>query len=126
MSPEQAEEMMAKQEIYLIRESILTSSLVTISYACEWNMVDSARRQTDQAGVGFLTSFLNIPSKKILENILAIEYLLSPHPKGIIEQKVGDFYASGKNITAINATGLSPIKPFLKLKSKPSSADYLV
>jgi putative endopeptidase len=35
-------------------------------------------------------------------------------PKGSIEQKVGDFFASGMNTTAIDKAGLNPIKSFLQ------------
>lgn len=72
---------------------------------------DSARIADDQAGVGSY-SFLNIPQKKLLENILE-EVSIQSHPKGSIEQKVGDFYASGMDITAINARGFEPIQPIL-------------
>jgi putative endopeptidase len=72
---------------------------------------DSAKIADDQAGVGSY-SFLNIPQKKLLENILE-EVSTQSFPKGSIEQKVGDFYASGMDVTAINSRGFEPIKPFL-------------
>jgi putative endopeptidase len=51
---------------------------------------DSAKIADDQAGVGSY-SFLNIPQKQLLENILE-EVSTQSHPEGSIEQKVGDFY----------------------------------
>ncbi|WP_326492707.1 M13 family metallopeptidase [Algoriphagus sp. PAP.12] len=73
---------------------------------------DTAKIADDQVGVGSY-SFLNIPQKQLLENILE-EVSASPeHPKGSIEQKVGDFYASGMDTAAINARGYSPVQPVL-------------
>ncbi|MDP3470851.1 MAG: M13 family peptidase, partial [Algoriphagus sp.] len=54
---------------------------------------DTARIADDQVGVGSY-SFLNIPQRQLLENILE-EVSAQTHPKGSNEQKVGDFYASG-------------------------------
>jgi len=72
---------------------------------------DSAKIADDQAGVGSY-SFLNIPQKKLLENILE-EVSTQSFLNGSIEQKVGDFYASGMDVTAINSRGFEPINPFL-------------
>ncbi|TDQ19038.1 putative endopeptidase [Algoriphagus boseongensis] len=72
---------------------------------------NSAEIDADQVGVGSY-SFLNIPQKKLLESILE-EISAGSHPKGSIEQKVGDFYASGMDTTAINARGFEPIQPIL-------------
>jgi putative endopeptidase len=72
---------------------------------------DSAKIADDQSGVGSY-SFLNIPQKKLLENILE-EVSKSKNPAGSIEQKVGDFYASGMDTAAINQRGFEPIKPIL-------------
>lgn len=72
---------------------------------------DSAKIADDQAGVGSY-SFLNIPQKQLLENILE-EVSTQPHPKGSIEQKVGDFYLSGMDVAAINARGFEPIQSIL-------------
>ena len=72
---------------------------------------DSAKIADDQAGVGSY-SFLNIPQKELLENILE-EVSNQSHPKGSIEQKVGDFYASGMDVEAINALGFEPIQSIL-------------
>jgi putative endopeptidase len=72
---------------------------------------DSAKIADDQAGVGSY-SFLNIPQKQLLENILE-EVSTQSHPEGSIEQKVGDFYSSGMDVAAINARGFEPIQPIL-------------
>ena len=72
---------------------------------------DTAKIADDQSGVGSY-SFLNIPQKQLLENILN-EVSSSEHPAGSIEQKIGDFYASGMDTTAINSRGYEPVKPIL-------------
>ncbi|MBN3519219.1 M13 family metallopeptidase [Algoriphagus lutimaris] len=73
---------------------------------------DTVKIADDQVGVGSY-SFLNIPKKQLLENILT-EVSKEEHPKGSIEQKVGDFYASGMDTAAINARGYEPIIPILE------------
>lgn len=73
---------------------------------------DSAEIAADQSGVGSY-SFLNIPQKELLENILQ-EAAASENPAGSIEKKVGDFYASGMDIAAIDKRGFEPIKPLLQ------------
>ncbi|WP_425639012.1 M13 family metallopeptidase [Algoriphagus yeomjeoni] len=73
---------------------------------------DTAKIADDQSGVGSY-SFLNIPQKKLLENILE-EISRAENPAGSIEQKVGDFYASGMDTEAINSRGFEPIKPILE------------
>lgn len=65
----------------------------------------------DQVGVGSYR-FLNIPQKKLLQNILQ-DAAKGGFPKGSIEQKVGDFYASGMDTISINQRGLEPIMPIL-------------
>jgi len=72
---------------------------------------DSAQIADDQSGVGSY-SFLNIPQKELLENILE-EVSATDNPAGSIEQKVGDFYASGMDTEAINKRGFEPIQPIL-------------
>ena len=72
---------------------------------------DTARIADDQAGVGTYR-FLNIPQKKLLQNILE-SVSQTEHTPGSIEQKVGDFYASGMDTARINARGFEPIKPML-------------
>lgn len=72
---------------------------------------DTARIADDQVGVGSY-SFLNIPQRQLLENILE-EVSAQTHPKGSNEQKVGDFYASGMATEVINARGYEPVQPIL-------------
>ena len=72
---------------------------------------DTAQIAGDQSGVGSY-SFLNIPQKELLENILQ-EVSTAEHAAGSLEQKVGDFYASGMDIEAIDNRGYEPIKPIL-------------
>ena len=73
--------------------------------------LDKAVIAEDQVGVGSY-SFLNIPQKKLLENILT-EVSKANNQKGSIEQKVGDFYSSGMDTKTINNLGFQPIKPIL-------------
>lgn len=73
--------------------------------------LDNAVIADDEAGVGSY-SFLNIPQKKLLENILT-EISAEAHASGSIEQKVGDFYASGMDTLSINKRGLEPLQPTL-------------
>ena len=73
--------------------------------------LDNAVIADDQVGVGSY-SFLNIPQKQLLENILT-EVSGIKHEKGSIEQKVGDFYSSGMDTTTINERGFTPIKSIL-------------
>jgi putative endopeptidase len=72
---------------------------------------DTAKIANDQVGVGSY-SFLNIPQKLLLQNILE-EASKSTNADGSIEQKVGDFYASGMDTTGINQRGFEPIKAML-------------
>nr|WP_067057450.1 M13 family metallopeptidase [Mucilaginibacter sp. L294] len=74
-----------------------------------WN--DTAKIANDQSGVGSY-SFLNIPQKQLLQNILD-SVSKTNNKMGSIEQKVGDFYASGMNIETINHRGYQPIKRIL-------------
>ena len=72
---------------------------------------DTAKIASDQSGVGSY-SFLNIPQKQLLQNILD-SVSRTNNKMGSIEQKVGDFYASGMDIATINQRGYQPIKPIL-------------
>ncbi len=65
----------------------------------------------DQVGVGSY-SFLNIPQQELLKNILE-EVSQRENPNGSIEQKVGDFYASGMDTLSIDELGFKPIQPLL-------------
>ena len=72
---------------------------------------DTAKIADDQSGVGSY-SFMNIPQKQLLQNILD-SVSKSKNAMGSVEQKVGDFYASGMDLATINQRGYQPIKPTL-------------
>ena len=72
---------------------------------------DTVKIDSDQSGVGSY-SFLNIPQKKLLQSILD-SVSGTQNTLGSIEQKVGDFYASGMDVATINKRGYQPIKPIL-------------
>jgi putative endopeptidase len=72
---------------------------------------DTVKIADDQVGIGSY-SFLNIPQKKLLQNILDSVSKVQNIP-GSIDQKVGDFYASGMDVVAINHRGYEPIRPIL-------------
>jgi putative endopeptidase len=74
-----------------------------------WN--DTARIPASQTGVGAY-SFMNYPQRIRLQGILD-SISTRQNPAGSIEQKVGDFYASGMDTTAINKRGYEPIKALL-------------
>ena len=77
-----------------------------------------------QPGVGSY-SFLNYPQRKKLQGILD-SVSKESHPKGSIEQLVGDFYAAGMDTAAIDARGFEPIKPILdKIDQIKNPADVL-
>ncbi len=72
---------------------------------------DSAQIPASQTGVGAY-SFMNYPQRIRLQGILDSISAIN-HPAGSIEQKVGDFYASGMDTVAIDKRGYEPIKPLL-------------
>ena len=72
---------------------------------------DNAVIADDQVGVGAYR-FLNIPQQKLLQNILE-EVSQGEHKAGSVEQKVGDFYASGMDTLSIDKRGITPIQPIL-------------
>ena len=72
---------------------------------------DTAQIAADQTGVGSY-SFLNIPQKQLLQHILDSVSKLQNTP-GSIEQKVGDFYASGMDTNTVNQRGYEPVKSVL-------------
>lgn len=72
---------------------------------------DSVTIPASQTGVGAY-SFMNFPQRIRLQGILD-SVSQSQNPAGSIEQKVGDFYASGLDTVAINKRGYEPIKPLL-------------
>ena len=86
--------------------------------------LDKAVIADDQVGVGSY-SFLNIPQKKLLENILT-EVSTTDQKKGSIEQKVGDFYSSGMDVETINNRGFEPIQPILNKIDAISNAASLM
>ena len=73
---------------------------------------DTAKIADDQTGVGSY-SFMNIPQKELLQHILD-SVSKSTHTPGSIDQKVGDFYASGMDTVTINKRGYEPVQPILK------------
>jgi putative endopeptidase len=73
---------------------------------------DTAKIAADQTGVGSY-SFLNIPQRELLQHILD-SVSKSKHTVGTIDQKVGDFYASGMDTATINRRGYEPIQPTLQ------------
>ncbi|MBS1681509.1 MAG: M13 family metallopeptidase [Bacteroidetes bacterium] len=72
---------------------------------------DTAQIPASQTGVGSY-SFLNFPQRIRMQGILD-SVSKSTNQPGSIEQKVGDFYASGMDTVAINNLGYEPIKPIL-------------
>jgi len=75
------------------------------------NWFENAVIADDQVGVGAYR-FLNIPQQELLKTILD-DVSKEDHAKGSIEQKVGDFYASGMDTISINERGIKPIQPIL-------------
>ncbi len=73
--------------------------------------MESAVIADDQVGVGAYR-FLNIPQQELLKTILE-DVSKGEHPKGSIEQKLGDFFASGMDTININKRGMTPIQPTL-------------
>jgi putative endopeptidase len=88
---------------------------------------DTARIADDQTGVGSY-SFMNIPQKQLLQHILDSVSGIQNAP-GSIEQKVGDFYASGMDTATINQRGYQPIQPILAridaIKDVPSLMQFV-
>lgn len=72
---------------------------------------DTVKIAGDQSGVGSY-SFLNIPQRKLLQNILD-SVSKTKNVFGSVDQKVGDFYASGMDTLTINKRGYQPIKQIL-------------
>ncbi len=70
---------------------------------------DSIPIPASQAGVGAYM-FMNYPQRLRLQGILD-SVSATQNPEGSIEQKVGDFYASGMDTVTINKRGYDPIKP---------------
>ncbi len=72
---------------------------------------DSAQIPPSQSGVGAYM-FMNYPQRLRLQGILDSVSKANNTP-GSIEQKLGDFYASGMDTATINQLGFEPIKPLL-------------
>src|SRR3954453_17667269 len=72
---------------------------------------DSAQIPPSQAGVGTYM-FMNYPQRLRLQGILD-SVAHAGNKAGGIEQKLGDFYASGMDTNTINQRGYEPIKPLL-------------
>jgi len=72
---------------------------------------DSAQIPPSQAGVGAYM-FMNYPQRLRLQGILD-SISKANNTAGSVEQKLGDFYASGMDTTSINQRGYEPIKPLL-------------
>jgi putative endopeptidase len=85
---------------------------------------DSAQIPSSQSGVGAYM-FMNYPQRIRLQNILDSVSKAS-NTAGSIEQKVGDFYASGMDTTTINTRGYDPIKPTLNSISNISDVSSLM
>lgn len=72
---------------------------------------DTAQIPASQAGVGTYM-FMNYPQRIRLQNILdSVSH--ATNTAGSIEQKIGDFYASGMDTTTVNKRGYDPVKPTL-------------
>lgn len=72
---------------------------------------DSVPIPASQAGVGAYM-FMNYPQRMRLQGILD-SVSKGEHAEGSIEQKVGDFYASGMDTVTIDKHGYEPIAPTL-------------
>jgi putative endopeptidase len=72
---------------------------------------DTAQIPPSQAGVGAYM-FMNYPQRLRLQGILD-SISKANNTAGSIEQKIGDFYASGMDTITINQLGYNPIKPIL-------------
>ncbi|MDH7461613.1 M13 family metallopeptidase [Chitinophagaceae bacterium 26-R-25] len=72
---------------------------------------DTAQIPGSQTGVGAYM-FMNYPQRLRLQAILD-DASKAKNAAGSIEQKVGDFYASGMDTITINKRGYDPIKPML-------------
>lgn len=72
---------------------------------------DTAQIPPSQSGVGAYM-FMNYPQRLRLQGILdSVSH--TENKAGSIEQKLGDFYASGMDTATINRQGYEPIRPLL-------------
>ncbi len=72
---------------------------------------DTAQIPPSQSGVGAYM-FMNYPQRLRLQGILD-SVSKANNAAGSIEQKLGDFYASGMDTTTVNQRSLDPVKPVL-------------
>lgn len=72
---------------------------------------DTVQIPPSQAGVGAYM-FMNFPQRLRLQGILD-SVSKADNPQGSLEQKIGDFYASGMDTVTINQLGYDPVKPLL-------------
>ncbi len=72
---------------------------------------DSAQIPPSQSGVGAYM-FMNYPQRLRLQGILD-SVSKATNTAGSIEQKLGDFYASGMDTITVNQRGYEPVKPLL-------------
>jgi putative endopeptidase len=85
---------------------------------------DSAQIPPSQSGVGAYM-FMNYPQRLRLQGILD-SVSKANNTAGSIEQKLGDFYASGMDTATINRLGFDPIKPALARIDSISSLTSLM
>ena len=85
---------------------------------------DTVQIPPSQAGVGAYM-FMNYPQRLRLQGILD-SVAHASNPTGSIEQKLGDFYASGMDTSTINRRGYDPIKPILARIDSISNIPSLV
>lgn len=88
---------------------------------------DTAQIPPSQTGVGAYM-FMNYPQRIRLQGILD-SVAQAESPQGSIGQKVGDFYASGMDMEAINQRGYDPIQPILatieSISDLPSMMEFV-
>lgn len=85
---------------------------------------DTAQIPPSQSGVGAYM-FMNYPQRLRLQGILD-SLSKADNKGGSIEQKLGDFYASGMDTNTINQRGDAPIKPLLARIDSLSNAASLM
>ncbi|NSL85195.1 M13 family metallopeptidase [Chitinophaga sp. Mgbs1] len=85
---------------------------------------DTAQIPPSQSGVGAYR-FMNYQQRLRLQGILD-SVSKSNNPSGSLEQKIGDFFASGMDTSIINQRGFEPLKPGLQqINDIRSIADML-
>ncbi len=85
---------------------------------------DTAQIPPSQSGVGAYM-FMNYPQRLRLQGILD-SVSKANNTAGSIEQKLGDFYASGMDTTTINQRSFDPVKPVLARIDSISSLTSLM